>query len=99
MPTVTDVYSPVRTWTTVRTGQCIKDTTELPTGRTREAGRDGALGKEVRGHQSEGKQDRVPPASVAAACSNYYGQSRSAAGQWTNKSHVKHYAVRIGLIF
>src|SRR6266581_3200501 len=37
--------------------------------------------------------------SVAAACSNHPGQSRSTAGQRTDKSHVKHHAERIALNF
>lgn len=35
--------------------------------------------------------------SVATACSNHPGQSRSAVGQRTNKSRVTHYPGRIGL--
>jgi hypothetical protein len=43
-------------------------------------------------------QARLHP-PVAVSCSNDPGQSRSAAGQQTNKSHVKDNAERTGLIF
>ena len=66
---------------------------------TREAGLDRALGKDSAGTYRKDGQDRAPPRPVATACSNHPGQSRSAAGQPSDKSHVTHYPGRIGLNF
>lgn len=44
-------------------------------------------------------QDRAQPTLVATACSNYPGQSRSASGQRSDKSHVTHHPGRIALNF
>jgi hypothetical protein len=63
-------------------------TVKVPGTCTREAGLDRALVKDSVGTYRKDGQDRALPSSVATACSNHPGQSRSAAGQRSDNSHV-----------
>jgi hypothetical protein len=59
----------------------------------------GNFSDQLWGVPGDRRQSTRYPRSVATACSNHPDQSRSAAGQRTNKSHVTHYPGHIAQNF